>query len=290
MTLLKSIVCFIIFAVPIFGIAQQVDFEERQQDLAFYADVLVNARGAHNRERAHDSFYKDFSQLLAEDGSFDFSFDSLHWISIQKSPDERFRFISWQLQGQNKDYSYYGFYQDRDRLIELNSTVDFGKNFVYEDISPANWYGQLIYDIVPIDDYYIIFGFRQLDRFSKTKVAEIMRIDDGRLVFGAPIFNEGKSSYNENMSRVVIRYSADVLANITYNPVLNMLVFDNLIERMGRIPGQGETLLPDGTYKAFKNEGDSWIYVDQLYAEILDEKPKTGNRKEQKDIFGKGKN
>lgn len=268
----------------------QIDFEERQKDLAFYADVLVNARGAHNREKANDIFYQDFSKVLAESGSFHFPFDSLHWISIQESPDQSFRFITWQVLGQDHSYSYHGFYQDETQLIELKNTVDYGRNLVYEEINPENWYGQLVYDIVEVDDYYMIFGFRQIDKFSKTKVVDVMKKENGNLSFGAPIFNDGGSAYKENMSRVVIQYSADVLANISYNPALNMLVFDNLIERMGRIPGQGSTMLPDGTYKAYKNDGNSWTYVEHLYEEIADEKPKKGNRKEQRDIFGKGKN
>jgi len=289
MTLLRCVVFYLFIVTPFLGTAQ-IDFEERQQDLAFYADVLVNARAAQHRERAHETFYTNFKTLLDEEGSFDFPFDSLHWISIQDSPDNTFRFITWQLMGQNNSYAYYGFYQDKTSLIELNSTVDFDRNLVYEDITPDNWYGQLIYDIVPVDDYYMIFGFRQIDQFTKTKVADVMRKEDGKLTFGAPIFKTGESAYKENMSRVVIQYSADVLANLTYNPGLNMLVFDNLIERMGRIPGQGQTLLPDGTYKAYKNDGENWTYVNHLYEEIVDEKPKTGNRKEQRDIFGKGKN
>jgi len=289
MSLFKYVLFYISIITP-FVSGAQIDFEEQQQDLSFYADVLVNARAAHNRERAHEAFYSDFKHVLEQDGSFTFPFDSLHWISIKTSPDGTFRFITWQLAGQENTFSYFGFYQDQDQLIELNSNVDFSRNFVYEDINPQNWYGQLIYDIVAIDDYFMVFGFRQLDRYTKTKVAELMRIEGQNLIFGAPIFKDGESAYKENMSRVVIQYSADVLANLTYNPGLDMLVFDNLIERMGRIPGQGQTLLPDGTYKAFKNEGDIWTYVDHLYNEIADEKPRQGNRKEKRDLFGKGKN
>jgi len=65
-------------------------------------------------------------------------------------------------------------------------------------------------------------------------------------------------------------YSADSNASITYDDVTDRLVFDNLITVQGRMPGQGPTKVPDGSYKAYEWQNDSWVYIDKLYTEIND--------------------
>lgn len=274
-----------------FAFGQQTeDINQKQIDLAYHADILVNAVSPLHRERAHQQFYKDMKSVLEIDGSFSFPFDSLHWISIQESPDKSFRFITWQLAGVNDTYSYYGFYQDANQTLELNSTVKFDRNIEYQDIKADHWYGQLVYEIVPMDDYFLLFGFSQIDKFTKSKVAEVLKIVDGVPVFGSPVFSDSSSAYSEAKQRLVLNYSADALVNLTYNPGLNMLVYDHLVSRMGRMPGQGPTLVPDGTYKAYeKTDSGKWNYVDHLYSEISDEKPKTGSKNEKRDLFGRGK-
>ena len=267
----------------------QPDFEKEQIDLAYHADIFVNAVNPIHRERAHEEFYKAMKSVLEQDGSFDFPFDSLHWVSIQYAPDRSFRFISWQLVGVANSYSYNGFYQDATQTLELNSAVNYGRNVEYEDIDTENWYGQLVYEIVPMEDYYFLFGFKQIDQFTKTKVAEVLRIVDGKPVFGSSVFEDNSSKYNDAKKRIVLQYSADALVNLTYNPGLNMLVYDHLVSRMGRLPGQGPTMVPDGTYKGYKYDAGKWSYVDHLYSEISDEKPKSGTKKENRDLFGRGK-
>lgn len=267
----------------------QTNFEDKQIDLAYHADVLVNALSPVHRERAHKEFYNNMKSVLELDGSFEFPFDSLHWISIQYAPDKSFRFITWQLSGVENTYSYYGFYQDATQTLELNSLVKFGRNVEFEVIDTDHWYGQLVYDVVPMEDYYFLFGFKQIDQFTKTKVVEIMRIENDKPVFGSTVFDDNSSKYGEAKKRIVLQYSADALVNLHYNPGLNMLVFDHLISRMGRMPGQGPTMVPDGTYKGYKYNAGKWTYVDHLYSEISDEKPKTGTKKENRDLFGRGK-
>ncbi len=281
--------CLSIFLMSNLYSQDQADFEKEQIDLAYHADILVNAVSPDHRERAHEEFYKDIKSVLEQEGSFEFPFDSLHWISIQYAPDKSFRFITWQLSGLANSYSYYGFYQDAAQTLELNSTVKYGRNVEYANIDTDNWYGQLVYDIIPMEDYYFLFGFKQLDQFTKTKVAEVLRIVDGKPVFGSGVFEDNSSKYGDAKKRIVLQYSADALVNLTYNPGLNMLVYDHLVSRMGRLPGQGPTMVPDGTYKGYKNDAGKWSYVDHLYSEISDEKPKSGTKKESRDLFGRGK-
>ncbi len=281
-----TVLFLVVFSLPLVA---QFDFAKAESELAFYADVMVNAMEPAHREKAYNEFNTQFEQVLKEDGAIDYSFDKLKWVSFVSAPDNSFRFISWQLSGLDDTYDYKAYYQNQDELIELENTIGFGKNVEYAEMDNTNWYGRLIYEIKPIDDYFLLFGFRQLDQFTKTKVVEIVRIKEGQPIFGEAVFGKGESKYAEAKSRVIIQYSADAMANLNFNPGLNMLVFDHMVSRMGRIPGQGPTQLPDGTYEAFKLENGQWQYVEQLYTELQIEKPKKGNRKEDKDIIGRTK-
>ncbi len=264
----------------------QFDFDAAETDLAFYADVMVNAMEPMHREKAFETFNTQFVEALNQEGSFNHNFEKLKWVSIINAPDNSFRFLSWQLSGTDDSYAYKSYFQNKTTLLELKNAIEFGSNLEYEDMTAENWYGRLIYDIMPVDDYYLLFGFSQLDKFTKTKSVEIFRVNGNDLSFGEAVFGTNTSKYAENKSRLVLNYSADASVTLNYNPGLNMIVFDHMIKRMGRMPGQGETQLPDGSYEAYKLEKGQWQHVEQLYTELI-EKPKTGARKENRDIQGK---
>jgi hypothetical protein len=266
-------------------LSAQFDFESAETDLAFYADVMVNAMEPAHREKAFAAFNEKFEEVLNQESSFDYQFEKLKWVSFTNSPDNSFRFISWQLSGMEDTFDFKSYFQNSSTLIELKNTIDFGRNVEFQEMSVDNWYGRLIYDIMPVDDYYLLFGFRQLDKFTKTKTVEILRVNGDKLTFGEPIFGTGESKYADKKSRLILTYSADASTTLNYNPGLEMIVFDHMIPQMGRIPGQGETQVPDGSYEAYKLEDGQWQHIEQLYTELI-EKPKTGARKETRDIQG----
>ena len=49
------------------------------------------------------------------------------------------------------------------------------------------------------------------------------------------------------------------------------LKHDHLINRMGRIPGQGETWLSDGSYEGYKWDGSMWVYDEKVFEQITEE-------------------
>lgn len=288
---MRRLIPFIVFLVWTQLCTQaQSAFSVDEEHLSFYADVLVNADAGTNRDKANEIFYRDLQESLNKNGSFAYDYTELKWISFQYPDDRSFRLITWQLKSDDNNFSYYGFYQDADQVIELKSTVDFSKSLSNQNLNPDHWYGRLIYDLISFEDergaYYMLFGFSQLDQYNKTKVVEILRVEDGQPTFGAPMFDDGTSDIAK--LRLSFRYSADSMLNVDYNKGLNMLVYDHLIQRMGRMPGQGPTYLPDGTYEAYKLELGEWVYVEQLYNEII-EKPDQGTKKETRDILGRVK-
>lgn len=266
-------------------------------DLGFYADVLVNADGDEHRVEAHNIFYHHLKEELAQPNAFQNKFEELKWISFQYPQDSSFRFISWQLKRSDDVYDYFGFYQHESGLVqELKNTVPIAKNIEYDDFSAEYYVGQIFIAIETFEDkegpYYMLFGFKQTDQFSKAKIADIIRInDDGSPSFNYPLFNMKDDEIRpRKKNRIVLQYSADALTSIIYNPGLNMIVHDHMIQKPGFIKGQGMTQYPDGSYEGYESKDGEWQYIEKLYNHTYDEAPTPQPVGKDRDLFGKIKN
>jgi hypothetical protein len=72
----------------------------------------------------------------------------------------------------------------------------------------------------------------------------------------------------------LFRYAADAQMTVNYNPGMEMIVVDNLIKKMSRIPGQGETLVPDGSYVGYELKEGYWTRIEKIATQIMDEAPR----------------
>ena len=52
------------------------------------------------------------------------------------------------------------------------------------------------------------------------------------------------------------------------------IMVDHLIRKMSRIQGQGETLVPDGTYVGYSYKNGYWNKIDKIATEIMDTAPR----------------
>ena len=56
---------------------------------------------------------------------------------------------------------------------------------------------------------------------------------------------------------------------------------------MGRKPGQGPTLVPDGSYVGYKWDGTYWNKVDKIFDQVSATPPMDGRKKKSnKTLFG----
>lgn len=116
---------------------------------------------------------------------------------------------------------------------------------------------------------------------------DVLHIDEGEITLGGEFF-EDRNSPGTYLERIMIRYSIDATANLNYNPGLKMIIHDHLIQRIGRMPGQGPVMLPDGTYEGYEWKDGKWQYVEKIYEHTYDEAPRpTPVLDEKKNIFGK---
>lgn len=265
------------------------------QDYRFYADVMVNASEAQHRQLAAERFESLFLEALNAEDSFKQSFEDLSWIAIQYPEDRSFRIISWQIDEGNGRYSYKGYFQNSDSsLLPFARDGAISSTQVDRSIPWPQWQGGIIYKILTIptsdgNDYYAL-TFNQIDAYTKQKSLEPIHLEDEVIVLGhQEIFEiQGRS---QRAKRLTITYSADSNAAITYQSAARQLVVDHLVSIPGRIPGQGPTMAPDGSYVSYRMQDDgSWEYQEKLFDQKFVNPPSGGISSGGKDIFGRPKN
>ncbi len=256
-------------------------------DLNFYADVIANAGNPIHKQRAHDEFAKIFDEWLNSDQFNVGDLESIQWLSVKRPENESFTLITWQLLKGEKGNHYFGYILKDGKAIKLNSSGD-DEDLEYNVLGTNDWAGVMYYNILTMDKagekIYILFGYNAHKNYESRKIADALTFDNGVPVFGYEIF---KRQENENRgvikNRLVLDYASDSNVSLNFNPNLDMIVFDHLIPRMGRLPGQGPTMLPDGSYVGYKWDGEYFNYVDKIYHETQAEapfpKPVLGNDK-----------
>jgi hypothetical protein len=273
----------------------QSDFD---QELSFYSDALVNCRQDENRQFAHESFYNALKTELEKELSFYKDLSFLKAISMQTPPDSSFRIISWQLFETKGNYRYFAFLQMANGdLHEWKDQIEMIEDLNYEVLDPSYWYGGLFYNLEPFEsdglNYYFLYSYSQLDEFTRRKILDVLYFEGDKPMLGRALFEkENESSRPDITNRLIVDYSADVGVTLNYNPEMNAIIFDHLIPQKGRMPGQGISFYPDGSYEGYIWDDGKWKYKEKIFDQVLDEapRPKPVLGKGKKGLFGQDKN
>lgn len=277
----------IIFCFVLVLTHAQKDIEE---DLSFYGDVMINASKSENREKAGTLFKNAFDIYISENNLFELDLSNLDGLYELVPEDNAFKLISWQLELQDFDYRYYCY------LVKEDGTyTEFTQNRYPLDVlevmelEPDQWYGCIYYNIMSNGDgRYLLFGFNGNGKWENLKLADIMAVNNDEIMLGYAGF-EDKSNPGTRVNRLLLSYSSDATLQLNYNPGLKMIIHDHLIQRIGRLPGQGPVFLPDGTYEGYELIDGQWMYREKIFDHTYDTapvpKPAIGKNK---DLFGKG--
>jgi hypothetical protein len=257
-------------------------------EIAFYADVMVNAVADQHRMRAYDEMTRAMDSLLAKPGSMDISLDSIPWLSVLKG--DGFRVVTWQWKVNAEEYKYGGFIQTHDKLTRLKDSRPFINGSAFHVYTPAAWYGGLYYGIIPFScdgkNYSVLLGFNAENSLVNTKVADILDLTGDEPRFGVPLF-EGKG---EAMTRILLTYSDLSTVHIAYDSVFGGIVHDHL-ESLAGVGPNGESMpVSDGSLEGWVLKEGKWQYVEEAFDVPVAEPPMTDDRKERKedkDILGR---
>ena len=260
-------------------------------DLAFHADVMTNASRPEHRLKAADEFRAEFIKSLGEIGSLRTDFGDLEWIRQLTVPDSSLRLFTWQVEGADQAFTYYGVIQMNDgQVIQLHDKRSLSSEYAKYDQN--TWYGALYYGIEPFElekeQAYVVLGYNANSPSTDQKVADVLQVADGKAMFGAPVFTvEKEGASPDTKSRIVIEYNQAAVGRIRFDRENQRLVYDHIILIDGG--PEGPIFVPDGSFHAFEYKKGKWEYVDKLFHHSVDKPPGDG-LKDDGDLVGRKKN
>jgi hypothetical protein len=228
---------------------------------------MVNNESDVERKNANYQFIRTLVRALKVPNSYAFNFDSVKTISNLRSPDNKFRVMSWFVQNEDGSYRFYG-------TIQMNTGGKLSL-FPLEDYSPFlkspadsitdhhKWYGAEYYKIVQVNavtPYYVLLGWKGNTVKSTKKVIEALSFKDGKPVFGLPVF----TTSNTILKRIIFEYNRQTSMLLRYVPEQNLIVFDHLSPPDSKMKSQLNTYGPDLTYDGFKLTNGKWVLKENL--------------------------
>ncbi len=274
---------FIILILSVFVInnvlAQHSDSNKNRQTMLSLQDSLqvltykmINDSIEPERYNASYKFIKTLISTLKTPYSFNFSFDSLKAVSIQYSPDKRFRIFSWHVMNNDGSYRYYGTIQmnNPDGKLQMFPLVDYTptiKNPADTLTTNERWYGAQYYRIISVlnnvqTPYYLLLGWKGNTVKSTKKVIEILYFKDGKAYFGMPVFDGDKE--HPNKKRIIFEYDRRASMVLNYEPSINTVVFDHLAPPDPKLKGKFELYGPDFSYDGYKLINGRWKFMQDL--------------------------
>ncbi len=295
--------CLLLLWVPLFAVGQgkgkskkgakgtielteenKAKLKKAEEELNPLSFVMFTDTSNLERMRACYTFIPKFVEALKVPGSFNYSFDSVPIVSILYPADSSFRIFTWQVALDGGSYRYFGTIQMNGKELKLFPLIDRTdsiKNPQDTILSASCWYGAYYYNMVETKakgtTYYTLFGFDGNDLFSHIKVMDVLHFDDGKPVFGAPIFeipdtfaNEFPYPVRKPLTRFFVYYKFDAKLSLNYNPDDDIVVFDHIKSTHAFGKDVPISLIPDGSYDAFEWKDGKWTYISNVYELFID--------------------
>lgn len=301
---LKDIFNFNYFTTKIYDTLRNLDTTQRKNEklMESLAKKLVR-RDYIRRAQANDTFVRHFVKTLKTPNSFHYPFDSLvaRGMSIVKSPDEKFRIITWSLPEHDETgaytYLYFGAIQMDTSILRLFPLQDKSGQMASPDQKNGDnseWFGALYYGITQNTHndttYYTVFGWDGNNERSTKKIADVLYFDaDGKPKFGAPIFQVIKNNKLLFRSRFIMEFKEGATVTLNWDAEQNKIIFDNLSSEDGESTkktntagvtsaqnagaGNEFTLIPEGIYSGLEFREGKWYYIQTVMREFLKSVP-----------------
>jgi len=216
------IMAFVLFPAILSG-QDTEEFREFEDSLVSLSHIIYSGSGDQMKEEANEAFMAMMRDALSLKNSFRYPFDSLNLVSIQVSPDNRLRLITWMIARSNGTYSYYGFVQsysrrDNDYVVyELTDLSDQIEQPETKVLDHKSWYGAVYYDIIYTRSgqqrYYTLLGWDGNDPLVRRKIIEVVTLRSN----GMPRFGHNLFRYEiSQQRRIFFEYSSLTTMNLRY--------------------------------------------------------------------------
>ena len=275
-------------------------FSEAEQEIEALAAAVVRDSLLENRVAACKQLQAVLEKTLEQPNSFQYPFQEVRSLSIQIPKDSTFRIFTWQLFVDNDTYQYNGLLQVNGANPALYPLTDQSDEIAdydieYETMSPESWYGALYYNIVEFDTLdqkkYLLFGFDGFQFFTKRKVVDVLSFnEEEQPQFGAPVFSKQVEGYPPStQNRLYAEYDASIAVRLNYDPSMDIIIQDHLIQMRGQYRGQGMVNVPDGSYEGYYFKEGQWHYKEKIFDLISEEPPRPNPvfNEDKRGLFGK---
>lgn len=276
------------------SVQEQKHFSELEDSLKkIQLRVFYSKKDAAKFE-ANKQFLALWNEVLKDEKSMMFPFDSINEISRLMAPDKKFRILTWNILREDGTHNFFGFIQVNNSktvkkglfkketstqyevypLLDKSAGVKAPETYVAD---PSKWFGMLYVDVIKSDDeFYTLIGWDGNDRLTTRKFIDVLSFKpDGTPVFGKDVFKiPGKFA-----KRVMFEYASEVVMSLKYNPGRKQIIFSHLAPNTPdpTLEGQFQYYGPDGSYDALEMKKGKWVYEPAI--DIRKEKDKTDNVK-----------
>ena len=239
--------------------------------LEFWGKRMLNDPNEHVRLAAQERVAALVDSLLLQPISWNLDFSGVKSIAILTAPDERFRMFNWNVPYNDGSYQFFGRIQIKPTkktpytVIHLHDASAEISKAGSKTLTPDQWFGALYYNIIRTSHkknvYYTLLGWDGNTAFSNKKLVDVLKLEPGNtVVFGAPIFDDGKRSRH----RVFFEHAERVTMSLRYQEKNNWIVFDHLAPSQPSLMGQYEFYGPDFTFDAFRWEKNRWKFMPDV--------------------------
>jgi len=277
---------------------------EYEQSLKQLLNKVATETDAEKRSTYNQKLIPTLVKALKLDDSFEYSFDKLRQMSVLTAPDNSFRIFTWILKQDNKKvetadtlfkeeifetqtYRYYGTIQMNTNTVgtmvlhPLIDNTDTLEQIDKMQLASNQWYGAVYYNMIQKEhngkQYYMLFGWRNSTPISDKKLIEVIHFEDGKPIFGAPIFNTVIDEKKEVKHRFMLEFNNRSSISVNYDEAQDLILYDHLEPPDEKSKEMYHAYMPDGTYEGFSFQNGTWQHVPKVFKlsneDILQDNP-----------------
>jgi hypothetical protein len=272
------IVCIsILISFSVTGQVINTQLLKTENILKEYFTELYKSENDRSSDSLNILILRTFSEVLKNPESFSYQWDSLTMIGKVHSTDQKLNVYTWYVKQAKGNYLYYGFIQNNSggnkkpdiKVYSLTDKSKGMKNPEMQSLSADNWLGCVYFSSYFFSykrvNYYTLLGYAFNNDFSNKKIIEVLTFNKE----GDPLFGGDFQLDLQNVKRVILEYSAQVVATIKYDEKLQMIVTDHLSPFEPMFSGNYRFYGPDGSYDGYKFQKGTFVLQKDIDARNL---------------------
>lgn len=233
-----------------------------------YFEKLGEQDNDNDRDSINTILKDRLAYLWAQSDDFENSLAYLKRMKTIFSKDKKIKISTYNVEKSDFKHEFYGavlskidgqvlVYPLKDQTTKIKSPER-------STLSDKKWYGAIYLDIIQVSDknktMYTLIGYKGHDEFVKTRVLDVLVLQNNRLRFGLPVFKVDRLTRH----RMIYKYSAGANMMLRYDAKMKMIVMDNLEPAESFYRGVHRFYGPDFSYNAFKFQKGHWEFIRDI--------------------------